>query len=110
MVQSKSECGSKNADSLHVEHQQDSTWASTSLSELFKTLESCVDKLSKSINKVNRGGKRHSGKMSPVECYNCHQFGHKAKGWSQPCQRDLSYSRNTKKDKQTNQENISGLC
>lgn len=47
LVQSKSECGSKNAESLHVEHQQDSPSESKSLSELFKTLESCVDKFSK---------------------------------------------------------------
>lgn len=55
LVQSKSECGSKNTDLLHVEHQQDFPTESKSLSELFKTLESCVDKLSKSINRVNRG-------------------------------------------------------
>ena len=59
IVQAKSDSNSQQTDTLQNKHQQDSSLEPKSLNELFKTLESCVEKLSKSINRANRGGKKH---------------------------------------------------
>ena len=103
IVQAKSDSNSQQTDTLQNKHQQDSSLEPKSLNELFKTLESCVEKLSKSINRANRGGKKHSGKRSYIECYNCHKLGHMARDCSL---RDTQVSTNTKTDRQTNQENL----
>jgi hypothetical protein len=103
-VQSKSDNGSQNqADSLQYKHQQDSPLESKNLNELFKTLESCIAKLSKSINRTNRGGKRNSGNMSYIECYNCHKFGHIAKDCPHP---NPKFPKPANTDTEGNQENI----
>ena len=103
IVQAKSDSNSQQTDTLQKKHQQDSSLEPKSLNELFKTLESCVEKLSKSINRANRGGKKHSGKRSYIECYNCHKLGHIARDCSL---RDTQVSTNTKTDRQINQENL----